>query len=280
MSYDIYTGLLKAFPLPAKEKTDICFTYDNDNAQFAALKSKYPIEAVAGDGGDFSRALNLLHWVSENVWHKGNYDNHIPCNALDLLNYAYGNKKQNRINCLALSSILSECLLAVGLKARRVGIMPCSPYDGDNHVVSHVFISEMNKWVMLDPTYNAYFTNKQGEVLSLLELRDCLANQGSVFFNTEAKYHNRKLSEKSRTANIKYFAKNLYYFTTFENSSFGKYNSVENRPVLLSPQGYDPRQARVANIEYRIKKYGDNPDMQSWLERAKQEKYYYCMHIC
>lgn len=59
--------------------------------------------------------------------------------------------------------------------------MPCSPYDGDNHVVAQVFINELKKWVMLDPTYSAYLTNEQGEPLSLLELRDYFANQKAVF---------------------------------------------------------------------------------------------------
>ena len=43
MSYDVYTGLLKAFPLRAEGEKDIHFSYDNGNSQFKYLKTKYPI---------------------------------------------------------------------------------------------------------------------------------------------------------------------------------------------------------------------------------------------
>lgn len=285
MSYDIYTGLLKAFSLPSAEETDIHFLYDNENPQFMQLKSAYPIEAIAGDGEDFSKAVHLLNWVSEHTYHKGDYDGAIAFNSLALLNYAYDKGSQCGINCVALAIILSECLLAVGLKARRVFLMPCSPYDGDNHVVTQVYIREMKKWVMLDPTLNAYFSNGQGEYLSLLELRNHLANQKPVFFNNEAKYNDDQWNIESTKENIEYFAKNLFYFQTSEMSSFGDGSAVEegtvpvNRSITLCPKGYDPKQIRLSNIEYRVKKYGTNPRVQSWIERVEKEEYTYCTSI-
>ena len=285
MNYDIYTGLLKAFPLRTEGKNDINFSYDNNHPQFAQLKSEYPIEAIAGDGRDFPRAVNLLHWVSEHIYHKGDYAGTIAHNSLDLLNYSYDMGSLCGINCVALATILSECLLAIGLKARQVFLIPCSPYDGDNHVVTNVYIKEMNKWVMLDPTYNAYLSNEQGEYLSLLDLRNHLANQDPVFFNNEAKYNDDIWTEESAKETIEYYAKNLFYFKTSEKSTFGDGNAIgegkdsENRYIILSPQGYDLKQTQLSNIEYRIKKYGDNPRVQSWLNRVKQEEYNYCSSV-
>lgn len=275
MSYDIYTGLLKAFPLRTEVKKDIHFSYDNDNPKFTQLRSVYPIDTIAGDGGDFSKAVNLLYWLSNHMYYKGNFDGTIEHNALDLLNYAYDKGESCGINCVALATILSECLLAIGLKARRVFLMPCSPYDGDFHAVTHVYIREMNKWVMFDPTFNTYFSNEQGEYLNLLELRSYLANQKLVFYNSEAK-------DKE---NIEYFAKNLFSFQMFENSTFGEGNAIGegsnpgNRLIILSPQGYDLKQIRLTNIEYRINVYGDSPRVQKWIERVKQEEYIYCSSI-
>ena len=163
--------------------------------------------------------------------------------------------------------------------------MPCSPYDGDNHAVTHVYIREMSKWVMFDPTFNAYFSNEQGECLGLLDLRNYLANQTPVFFNDEAKYNGDMFTAESIKGNTEYFAKNLFYFQTFEKSTFGEGNAMgednasENRVIVLSPRGYDPKLTRLSNIEYRIKKYGDDPRAQSWLERAKQEEYHYCSTV-
>ncbi|MDR1689800.1 MAG: hypothetical protein LBS21_14520 [Clostridiales bacterium] len=65
----------------------------------------------------------------------------MPQNSLALLEYAFDKGAENGINCACLAKILSECLLAVGLPAKQVFIMPCSPYDGDNHVVTQVYTS-------------------------------------------------------------------------------------------------------------------------------------------
>ena len=279
MSYDIYTGLLKAFSLPTANETGVNFVYENENPQFAQLLSRYPIETIAGDGEDFSKAVNLLQWVSEHNYHKGDFDGKIAQNSLDLLDYAYDQGSAYGINCVALATILTESLLALGVKARKVFLMPCSPYDGDNHVITHVYIREMAKWVMFDPTLNAYIANAEGEYLGLLELRNCLANQEPIFFNNEAKYNDDIWTEDSAKENIEYFAKNLFYFQTYEISTFDEGNTPENRFITVSPQGYDPKQIRLSNIVYRIRKYGDRPDAQKWLEIAEQEKYTYCSSI-
>lgn len=279
MSYDIYTGLLKAFSFPTAEKADIHFSYDNNHPKYDLLKSAYPIEAIAGGGSDFSKAINLLHWVSGHTYHEGNYAGEIAHNSLDLLNYAYDKGRSFGVNCVALATILSECLLAIGLKARKVFIMPCSPYDGDNHVVTHVYIKEMNGWVILDPTLNAYFSNEQGEYLSLLELRNRLGNQEPVFFNNEAKYNDDVWTTESAKENTEYFAKNLFYFQTFELSTFNEADVPGNRLITLCPKGYGPKQIRLSNIEYRIRKHGDNPHMQKWLEYAKQQEYNFCSSV-
>jgi len=281
MSHNIYTGILKAFPMPTAEKKEVNFIYDNDNPQFIQLKSDYPIESAAGNGNDFSKAVNLLHWVSNHIYHN-NTDGGTAHNSLDLLNYSYDKGHSLGVNCICLSTILSECFLSVGLKAKTVYLMPCSPYDGDNHAVTTVFIKELNKWVMFDPSFNAYFSNEQGVPLSLLELRDCLANQSPIFFSDGAKYNDDILTEESKEDKIEYFfEKNLFYFRMYEKSTFGTSNMSDNRLIILCPQGYDPKHTRVSGIEYVIKKYYDKNDskIQSWLERVKQEKYIYCSTI-
>jgi len=279
MSYDIYTGLLKAFPLPATMVNDVHFSYKNNHPKFDLLKRKHPIEAIAGDGDDFSKAKNLLNWVSGHIYHKGDFNGEAAYNSLDLLDHSFDKGSSCGINCVGLATILAESLLAIGLKARKVFIMPCSPYDGDNHVVTHVYIREKKKWVMFDPTYNAFFMNEQGECLSLLELRANLADQKPVFINDEAKYNDEIRTPESVGQIIGYFAKNLFYFQTSEISTFGDRNAINNRFISLSPHGFDPRQIRLSNIEYRIRKYGDSPNIQKWLKWAKREEYAFCSTV-
>jgi len=273
--YDIYTGLLKAFSLPTLENSGVNFSCNYEHSKFATLKNTYPIEAIAGDNDDFSKAVNLLQWVSTHNYHKGDYSGSIAQNALDLLNHSYDKDVSCGINCVGLSTVLSECLLSIGIKARKVFIMPCSPYDGDNHVVVHAFIKELNKWVMFDPTLNAYISNEQGEYLSLLELRKHMGNQQPIFFNKEAKYNDEVWTEDSEKENTVYFAKNLFYFQSSEICTFND-ESPSNRFITLCPQGYDPKYVNLSNIEYRIKKYGDSTHMQNWKEGAEKEIYVFC----
>lgn len=279
MSYDIYTGLLKAFPLSEEGNAQIRFAYDCSNAEFDRLKRAYQLEAVAGAGTDFEKAVRLLEWVSGHLYYKGNFNADIPYNALMLLEYAYDKGAACGISCVALATVLSGCLLAVGLKARRVLIMPCSPYDGDSHAVVQVFIGEMNKWVMLDPTYSAYLTNDRKEPLSLLELRACLAAQKPVFFSAEAGYNGAEWTKADEKSGIEYFAKNLFYMQTAEISTFQESDSTGctagNRIVTLSPNGYDVRQARLNNIAYRVKQYGDFRQAKEWAERVEKERCIY-----
>ena len=285
MGYDIYTGLLKAFPMAARAERDIQFSYDNNHPKLDLLKSTYHIEAIAGDGDDLSKSKNLLNWASGHIYHKGDYAEQVERDVLELLDYAFDKGSTHGINCVGLAEILSKCLLSVGLKAKTVFIMPCSPYDGDNHCVTQVYITEMKKWVMFDPTINAYIKNEHGKYLSLLEIRDHLANQEPVFFNRDAKYNEEMWTDDSIRENTEYFAKNLFYFrasevSTFELSSFNSFDASENRIITLAPQGYDTKHVRLSNIEYRLKKFGDDSNMrffmQKWLEGVKREVCTYC----
>jgi len=274
MSYDIYTGLLKTFPLPKEKRDVVMLSYDMAHPQFVELKAKYPIEAVAGGGDDFSKAINLLQWVSSNIYHRPNLPADIPHDALHLLDYGLGKGADNGFYCVALSKVLVECLLAIGIKARQVFIMPCSPYDYDNHVVAEAYVN--GKWMMLCPTNNLYFKGENDETLGILELRDYLADQKPVFVNSDAKYNDDVWTDDTTTERIEYFAKNLFYFQLAENNTFGAGRPSEACQITLCPAGYDPKHVRVSNLEYNYKKWGPHPEAEKWLKLAKEEKYIFC----
>jgi len=278
--YDIFSGLLKVFPLPVEKQDTINFSFVFEHPKYETLKSKYPIVDVAGNGDDFSKTINLLNWVSSNIYHKGDYSSSIPANAISYLDYAFGKDNSHGINCVGLSTVLSECLLSIGIKGRKVFIMPCSPYDDDNHVVVQAYIKEMNKWVMFDPTLNAYINNEQGDYLSLLELRHHLANQIPVFFNREAKYNDDEWTDESAKANIEYLAKNLFYFQLSEISTFNDEGdptgSTMNRYITLCPHGFNTKLVRISNVEYRKRRHGEQPWMVQALEYEKNSKYFFC----
>lgn len=183
-------------------------TYVSGCKEYEVLEKEYGIHETAGNGSTFLQAVNLLEWVNKNIRHKGNYDNSDPQDALHLLSLAY--KKDNAgINCLSMSIILSECLLAAGIYARVVYMMPQAANDGDNHVVAEVFITEWNKWIMLDPTYGSYCQDSSGEVLNLYEIRKRIINAEEYSFSDKLNYNGECVSDLEDLK--EYYAKNLFF---------------------------------------------------------------------
>lgn len=183
------------------------FTHEN----YAQLKSKYNIEKTAKDGTEFERAMRLMNEYAPRLTHKSDYDNHIPINALDLLEYSLNNKNHG-INCRAKAQILNEMCLSLGIYSRKVWIMPNSRYDGDCHVVNEVWDSTLNKWVMLDITNNEYWVDENNIPLSILEIRSKAALQEFCTpVEVGDKTNNLQKLKEKHIGDFLYIVKNMVY---------------------------------------------------------------------
>lgn len=204
---------------------DFGITYDFDNAEYPELKSKYGIEKTAGDGTELDKAKALMNEYSGRLRHKSDYDNHVEMNALALLEYSLDNKKQG-INCRAKAQILNEMCLALGIYSRKVWICPNSVYDSDCHVVNEVWDSSLNKWVMLDITNNYYWVDESGTPLSVLEIREHIANQKFCTPVSPADpldtLKNLEKSLNRNYDNFLYIAKNMVYMKYCGDNTVGE----------------------------------------------------------
>ena len=268
---DIYSGILfhnQEFECGNTE--DII--YELDCPEYEELRNKYDLVKIAGKGSDFIRAKRLLHYLAPRLTHATWYDNHIECNALRLLEYSLNNPEQG-INCLNKSKILVECCLAVGIFARRVSIMPFSPYDFDNHVVAEIYDRSLEKWIMLDPTTDGYFIDEAKNPLSLLEMREKFANAEFITYvsATDPLKDIKKLRDKYRITNT-YICKNLFYFKAEQYSTFGE----KKHYVYFVPRNYSIKATEQANLNYRIANLpAEHEDYrQKLIERASQFKEY------
>ena len=70
---------------------------------------------------------------------------------------------------------LNDVLLAIGWRSRFVACIGHDPEDPDCHVVTAVFAESLGRWIMLDAAFNCYFTNGEGEILGLQEVRAKIA---------------------------------------------------------------------------------------------------------
>ena len=242
----IYSGILFHNQTFAQGEM-VTIRYDLDAPAFSLLREKYDLERIAGKGSDFQRAKRLLHYLAPRLTHSSWYDNHVPCNALDLLEYSLNNPQQG-INCLNKSKILAECCLALGIYARRVSMMPYSPYDFDNHVVTEIFDRKMKKWIMLDPSTDGYFVDEQKRPLSLLEMRAAFANDEFVTFvlATDRLRDLKKSAAKNAYYNA-YICKNLFYFITARTHTFGPTEDW----LYFCPTDFSVKNNKVANARFR-----------------------------
>ncbi|MBQ7315226.1 MAG: transglutaminase domain-containing protein [Clostridia bacterium] len=244
---DVYSGILfhnQEFESGNAQE----IIYEFDCPEFEELRNKYDLVKVAGKGSDFMRAKRLLHYLAPRLTHSSWYDNHIECNALRLLEYSLNNPEQG-INCLNKSKILVECCMALGIFARRVIIMPFSPYDFDNHVVAEIYDKTLQKWIMLDPTTDGYFIDDTKTPLSLLEMRSKFANAEFITFvlSTDSLRDIQKLRAKHLDTNM-YICKNLFYFQVEQYSTFGEKDNF----LQIIPLHYSVKKIKQANLKYRI----------------------------
>lgn len=250
-------------------------SYDFTASEYAELIRQYHLEDLR-PLSDAEKVRTLLAWVNKHVRHRGDYDNSDVQDALTLLGICseYCEKdsgkgcgkagdKPHGVNCLAMSIILCECLLAVGVKARVVYMMPLAVEDGDNHVVTEAFVTEWNKWVMLDTTYGSYCVNEAGIALNLGEIRACICCGEEYSFSEGMNYNGDTHLD---LVDIKeYYAKNLFFLRCKSRQGYGAHRAYGDM-LEIAPMGFDVRERMVKNINYRMQEYGDHEIFRQWLQ--------------
>ena len=235
-------------------------TYSFGEPEYAALIEQYHLAEIAGTG-DLEKSLHMLSWVNSHIRHKGNYDNSDTQDALTLLGAAFD--KNYGINCLAMSIVLFECLLALRVRARVMYMMPKNAQDGDNHVVVEAYVPDRNKWIMLDPTYGSYCLNSEGEILNLYEIRNCIAQDTEYYFSASMNYNGNPVDDMDEIKT--YYAKNLFFFRCKSIQGYGQHRNYGNI-LEIAPSGFDVHKRMTDNLRFRIDVCGDLEIFHTWMQ--------------
>lgn len=224
---------------------DVIFSYDFDVGTRDTLIDQYGIDATAGEGGEFERAVRLMHEYAPRLRHASNYDNHIEMNASALLEYSL-DRPEHGINCRAKAQILNEMLLSLGIYSRKIWLNPYSKYDTDCHVVNEVWDTALGKWVMLDITNDEYWIDGDGTPLSALEIRSM---GGLGLFCTPVKPgESTDEPEKLRRrhdGDFIYIMKNMAYTEYLE-----RYSTGENSTIwLLLPENIPSDYEHIVSLK-------------------------------
>ena len=188
---------------------------------------------------ELSKIRNLMHWVHNAVRHDGSSRNPTSRNAIDLIEVC---RKENRgINCRMMAQVLNECYLAMGFKSRFVTCMPRKMVN-DCHVINVVYSATLDKWVWVDPTFDAYVVDENGVMLSIQEVRERMRDGRPYFLNEDANWNNESPQTQKHYLDT-YMAKNLYYLVCSDRSEFDTETWYEGKHpvyyVALVPEGYD-----------------------------------------
>ena len=205
------------------------FTYQSkENSSLVKIRRDFHLDSVAGKGNEISKILNLMHWVHNTVKHDGGSQNPTHKNAIDLIKVCQSEKRG--VNCRMMATILNECYLSLGFKSRYVTCMPKETEFDDCHVINMVYSNDLNKWIWIDPTFDAYVMNEKGELLGLVEVRERLINDKPIILNPDANW-NREQSQTKKNYLDNYMAKNLYRLECPVSSEYDTETVKEGKTV-------------------------------------------------
>lgn len=274
-----YTGLLRLYDEfdlePDKQAPK--FQYEFSHPELKRLRETYKLDQVAGAGDEFSKAMMIIKWMKEHIAYKPDITSALPevvktlpMNAKGLIEYSFDKGQSAGINCYMHTIVLTEACLSVGLKCRTVSLNPLNPFDYDNHLVNVVWSTARSKWVMVDPSYNAYVSDEKGQVLDPWEIRDQLSRQCNVVCNDELVFYGKKQDSQGY---LRYLAKNLVYLHSPTFNSFDSTTTSKYPWLTLTPKHFDACKREAYHLKWLSQATKGNWDKDEFQKLMKDECY-------
>ena len=233
-------NVLKKSAPYAKDDAKVEFRYQPKRSNnLCKVRDYFKLDSVAGQGDELSKIINLLHFAHDNIRHDGSNQAFAELDAIDLYNYYKATGKG--VNCRQLAISLCEMYLSMGIPARYVTCMPADSLDYECHVINTVWSSQLQKWLYIDPTMDAWVTDENGTLLSIAEVRERLINDQPLVLCETANWNHESQQTKEYYLET-YMAKNLYYFVCKKLNRFNPESVYrDNDPegdVRLIPVGF------------------------------------------
>lgn len=239
----------------------ISFTYESPaDSNLARLRATFNLDGVAGSGDEISRIKNLMHWVHFRLRHDGTVSlpNPDPFTSVNIL--AVAEKEKRPFHCGILATVLNDVYLSMGFKSRRLACLPFDKQDSDRHSVTMVWSDDLHKWLLMDPTFDTYFTSTAGTPLGPAQIRAAMAKGDSILVADSINWNGQP---RSKIEHYCYMAKNLFQLLC--GARWSPAANVKGKPVYvyLIPAGYDANMLGTVDstsTEGIIKYYTDNED--------------------
>lgn len=212
------------------------FVYQQDTAKAQQIREYFRLDTLVKPAETtWNKAIALARFVAKNIPHANQKISLEKCNAIGL--WEYTRTVEPAFNCRLHSILLHELLLAEGIVNRFVTCLPADSLDSDCHVVNQIWLPEIQKWAMLDSDMRAWAEDENGMPLSLAEMRERYIN------GQEIMYRPLLDSEKNFNYYKMYWAKNLYWFMSWEITGYSREenNSAlykHSRIIILVPKSF------------------------------------------
>lgn len=216
-------------------------TYQPLNSpELSALREKYKLDDLAGDGDDLKRVSNVRQWIHRYFLREEDiqpFNTMVACEKpfewnADIM-MEHGKDMSFKADCATLAAVLTEMLIALGFKAIWVQCLPIDLRHEESHCITHVYIESLKKWIVVDAAQDLFYFDRKGVPLSLSEMRKSFIKDDRVFiFAKEEKLDGRKKL-------IYYWWKNIFRFRCFENSAYGFLGRKPQTSFYLNPYNYN-----------------------------------------
>lgn len=222
--------LRAAGPYAEDAEADFNFTYQQDSVRAAETRTYFRLDTVVNPRSSaWENTVALAEFVARHIPHANQTVQPKERNAIAL--WEYHLEVEPAFNCRLHAIMLHELLLASGITNRFVTCMPADSTDTDCHVVNVVWLPEREKWAMIDSDGCAYVTDTNGTPLSLEEMRHYTLE------GKEMEVHPLRWG-KTYGNYLSYWAKNLYWFSCWEETGYDKEPQGKGRYIHLLPQGF------------------------------------------
>lgn len=212
----------------------------SDHAYLKRLRATYRLDSIVKHAAsDFDRVQVLSGWVRSQWEHNGSNEP-LKSDPISILEEA---KQGKRFRCVEYAIVLAGALNAVGIPARVLGLMTSDVETrefGAGHVVAEAYLSDQQKWVMVDGQWDAI--PMQGDKpLSAVEFALALQDDWQALDVLS-------LPAESKTDYFRWIQPYLFYFRSFLDNRIDRKEGAPG--LMLVPLG--ARNPTVFQIKYPL----------------------------
>lgn len=218
-------------------KVDFQYRYNNitNDEGLKLVYDKYKPYNIVKELDDLQAALKLMEWTFNHLLYQKEGEYGGKQFTIEIMEYSRRNKVS--LNCLCHATVLTELLLCLGYKVKKIFAMSCDVMPNENHVVVEAYIDSLGKWIMLDPTLSCYFTDEKNNPLSISEIRDFFIKKNKFNICYYNRFSGRIYAGFESDDYISYLYKDFFRFLVCSTQHSG-YVENDDKYYMLVPINY------------------------------------------